>query len=132
LALTFDGLSIPGTHDNLQIGSYSRKATREEFFGVRGAAEINGERGPRPIRVQAMWLHNSYANTAALVSALKTLSAKIGTVGTLVELGTVSRSFAQVVLEAVTQEQGPLPSTDLGWFAVITLDFTQLEAEAAS
>ena len=129
MAFTHDGFSIPGTHESPKYGEWQRAAQYNSVFGVDGATVLDGGRSRRPIDV-AMWIWNGYSSAAQCFTALGNLEQHIGTVGTLVELGNISRSIVNVEFLGFTLNEGPIPpNPDLGWFAVVTLHFLQLGPE---
>src|SRR3990167_637372 len=128
MAFTHAGFSIRGTYESPKYGEWERAAQYNSVFGLDGATVLDGGRSRRRIDV-SMWIHDSYSSADDCFTALGNLEGQIGTVGTLVELGNVSRTIANVEFLGFTLDEGPVPPSTIGWFAVVTLRFLQLGPE---
>lgn len=130
MAITHAGLNFYGTIGEPKISPWDFDVKRTKFFGTIGVSEIPGGIGSRKI-VFPCWLHATYPSAAAAHNAIESLAADIGLHGTLTETGTVSRFWKHVTFDGFTQQRGPIPSSNLGWFFVGELNFTQLKPNGA-
>ena len=127
MALNFNGLDIPGTHEDIRVDPWTFPLQKNTLFGLVGTTVLVGYVTERRLAVP-MWIWNGYSQ-GALNSAMYTLESYTGTVGTLTELGNVSRTFPSCLFYGFATEFGPHPSPQLGWFVSGTLVFEQLRPE---
>lgn len=125
MGLAFRSVAIPGTHGELQVSPWGVQVARTQYFGVEGESEITGERTGRDIVVESWW-HSSYQSAAALQTAIDNFNKDVPINGTLVESGTISRTFARCTLMGVFVKRGPIPSNSIGWFAIVEIRWRQL------
>lgn len=126
MPLTFRGSPVLGTCGQLQVGEWDPLLARTVFFGVIGESEIVGGVGGRDIECE-VWIHNSWNNSAAVVNAITTLENATNSNGLLVESGPVYREFPNCTFLGCRVDRGPLPSNTVGWFAIATLRWRQLQ-----
>jgi len=113
MAIFFDGQAIPGEHGPVLPEPPRHHATTRKYQAIHGESEIDGGRGGRPIRTH-IWIHNNFANGAALIAYLRTLDRRVGDHGTL-EVKRIGERGVPAVYTCVTfkgffrDELGPLP-----------------------
>lgn len=117
------GSPLAGTSGKLVKGTRVLAMAEARFFSVEGASVITGELGPRDITCEH-WLHNSYANRAAVEAAYTIIKKSIGKTKTL--SNTIGESFPNCLLVEIAENEGPINSPPLGWMYVLTLKWRQL------
>lgn len=126
MALTHDGFDIPGTHEDLAFADWQYSAQYHRMFGLNGQTVLDGGRAGRAIDV-SIWIWDNY-DLSELLVFLGNLDGQIGKTGSLVELGTISRTIPNVQFLGFSLTQMH-PDGGLGWFADGVLHFLQLGPE---
>ena len=129
MALTFKGVSIPGSNEDIQVPPFEVRTQEMEFFGLDGASEITGGYIPREIYCRH-WFYNNYSTAAQLIAALATIHGLVGQNGTLVRSGNVSASYPNCTFKGFFPEPGTgiVPPSGFGWYAIGALRFRQLRS----
>lgn len=129
MGLAYSGvLSFPGTIGHIQLGLWNFDVKRTKFFGLIGTSEIPGGVGSRSIAVP-YWLYDpSIAYSSDMDAALYLLDSYIGYNDTLVEDGTIERTFENTTFDGfeLDKERGGPIFTNIGWLCIGVLHFTQL------
>lgn len=129
MPLTHAGFSIPGLHEDFRMGDWAYQSQNMTMFGLNGATALDGGRSQRPIDVPIL-IHNSYNSSTDLLTALGNLDARIGKVGTLLELDYFSlaavATIANVQFLGYSAEQRAIPPGGVGWCSLGVLRFLQL------
>lgn len=149
--LGFKQKKIRGSTESLVYGAPEVMLRRVRYWGVAGEGEIAGQPGGRTIIVRHV-LHDSYADPAALLTALEDLDDLVGAHGKLVyssepfgeeEHGEVlpNCTFERYERIPLEGQLAPMPLKDFagtlvkddgepdeGWFVYLELRFRQLLA----
>jgi hypothetical protein len=137
--LTFNGMLIPGTHDNVSAPPPELQVVRSYFWGLRAESEIVGGQAGRPLSC-FIWLHNQYTTRYILEAMIYQINTWVGSHGQLIERDLQNNAvliFDNVTFEGFTRQglggresDGPTfdyaRTVDGGWFQPGRLQFRQL------
>ena len=148
--LKFNNRTYSGSHGPLIVGSPENHTRRVKYWDLKGEGEVRGQPGGRTITVDLL-MHDTYSQSE-LIAELGNMDSRIGTNGTLKELGNVTQSFKNCTFEGYEKipfgnQDGAGPLQDVagtlrddngdveldgagngGWFCMCRLTFRQLEA----
>jgi hypothetical protein len=125
MPISFRGQFIPGVYQQPKMAPWAVQVARTHYFGVAGESEIRGERGGRNLDFEGMW-YFAYESAELLQADIEGLNSQAPINGTIVRTGPITDSFPNCTLMGVTIKQGPLPSTQYGWWAMVDISFRQL------
>lgn len=108
MPIAFNGLDIPGHCQAPYVAPPEIDVVRTKFPGVNAVSEIFGGRGGRLI-IYPVWIFDKkFKNVADVVKFLKSLDDVTGSNGSLVESGTISRTFARCTFEGFDNQGAPI------------------------
>ena len=124
MATTFGTTTLVGTAGQPEVGAWVLAETSTTYFDIEGVSDVTGATHGREIRLEH-WLHNSYANRAAVETAFKNLEKLIGTTKTLTD--GIGQVFKNSKLVSILPRVGPVFSPPLDWMYVLEFTWRQLK-----
>ncbi|HEV3023241.1 MAG TPA: hypothetical protein VGX76_12275 [Pirellulales bacterium] len=132
MAISFNGIPIPGIHGALEKGLRQIHAQRTHFAGLWGDSEITLGSGSREITCK-IWLNDpSFGSSQALVNFMQFLDDLVETNGIIQETGTVQDLLPDCTFEGFQENpEGMHPAQGQGmnagtWWIEGTLRWRQL------
>lgn len=108
MPISFNGLAIPGHCQAPYVAAPELDVVRTKFPGVNAVSEIFSGRGGRLI-IYPVWIFgDQFKNVADVIKFLDSLDDVVGSNGSLVESGTISRKFTSVTFEGFDNQGAPI------------------------
>jgi len=126
MSFTHAGFSFNGTQGPFEWGRWDNPLQRSKISGLEGVAITVLERGSRDFSTD-MWIHNNFGSAAALRTYLGTIEQHANEEGSLVRPSPLSGTIESVRFDSMDLEMEAIPSSNLGWFAIVRLNFEQLK-----
>lgn len=113
MAIQFQDVPLPGTHQSPQGPNLQLAAQRTHFAGLNGETELLLGRMGGEILIPMILHSTSFTSAAAVADALRTLRLARGEHGDLIITGNAPQTFRNVTFEAfIPDARGILP--DIG------------------